>query len=171
SGGKDPLKEILKRFKEIRKGNALCIINTFVPVPLVRLLEKDDARSFTQMVKSDEFHTYFYRTSKLKSNSENFQSVSEGKLRMLDKESFQKEYNKFSKDKIREIDVRHLEMPAPMHTIMKILPELKGDEALYVNHKRVPLYLLEEIADQNYIVNVLSLSEVDVKLLVFKINL
>jgi len=169
SEGKDPLKQITKRFKEIQAGNALCIINTFIPVPLVRLFEKDGVKSFTKTIHPNEFHTYFYKLSKPE-NSEEKLRVSDGKLRMLDEESFAKECNKFSKEKIREIDVRHLEMPAPMQTILKILPELKNDEALFVNHKRVPLYLLEEIADQNYLVNILSLSEIDVKLLIFKVN-
>lgn len=171
SGGKDPLKQIIKRFKEIPVGKALCIINTFVPVPLVRLLEKDGVKSFTRTIQTNEFHTYFYKTPVSGSNKENLQSGDAvGKLRMLDEESFQKEYNKFPKEKIREIDVRNLEMQGPMQAILGILPELKSDEALYVNHKRVPLYLLEEIADQSYIVNILSLSEIDVKLLIFKIN-
>src|SRR5690606_22662045 len=157
--GKDPLKGILKRFKEIQIGNALCIINTFIPVPLVRLLEKDGVKSFTKAIQANEFHTYFYKTLQAETNKKHTQPKADGKLRMLDEESFQKEFNRFSKESIREIDVRHLEMPGPMQTILEILPGLKNDEALYVNHKRVPLYLLEEIADQNYIVNILSLSE------------
>jgi len=170
SGGEDPLKEIIKRFKEVPIGNALCIINTFVPVPLVRLLEKEGVESFTKAVQTNEFHTFFYKVPNVEPLARPSEINTEEKLRMLDQDAFQREYNNFPKAKIREIDVRQLEMPGPMQTILGILPELAADEALYVNHKRVPLYLLEEIADEDYCVNILNLSDTDVKLLIYKIK-
>lgn len=169
SGGQDPLKLIMKRFKEVATGKALCIINTFVPVPLVRLLEKDGVETYTKTISANEFHTYFYKSPQAESSHKDDETEADGKLRMLDQEAFQRVFDQF-KNHIREIDVRHLEMPGPMQTILGILPELKDDEALYVNHKRVPLYFLEEIADQDYIVNILSISETDVKLLIYKLG-
>lgn len=167
-GGKDPLKQIMQRFKGVQIGNALCIVNSFIPVPLVRLLEKDGVKSFTKTISSNEFHTYFYKVPEVKKAVESVEPGKNDNIRMLDQADFQKEYNKFSEAHIREIDVRALEMPGPMQTILGILPTLDADEALYVNHKRVPLYLLEEIAGENYYVNIFSLSETDVKLLIYR---
>lgn len=166
-GGQDPLKQIMQRFKSVPIGNALCIVNSFVPVPLVRLLEKDGVKSFTETINTHEFHTYFYKIPAVK-EIKGAGSKTNDNIRMLDQASFQQEYNKFSEANIREIDVRALEMPGPMQTILQIIPELGTNEALYVNHKRVPLYLLEEIAGENYYVNILTLSEIDVKLLIYK---
>src|SRR5690606_87721 len=50
ASGNDPLKEIMKKFKEVELGNVLCIINTFVPTPLVRLFEKDNALCYTDTI-------------------------------------------------------------------------------------------------------------------------
>jgi uncharacterized protein (DUF2249 family) len=164
--GEDPLKQIMQRFKSIPVGNALCIVNSFVPVPLVRLLEKDGVKIFTKTISNQEFHTYFYKIPEevvKKSDSKGNDNI-----RMLDQVSFQEKYDKFCEKNIREIDVRALEMPGPMQTILQILPSLHANEALYVNHKRIPLYFLEEIAGENYYVNILSLSDIDVKLLIYK---
>lgn len=166
--GQDPLKQIMQRFKSVPIGNALCIINSFAPVPLVRLLEKEGVKSFTETVSSHEFHTYFYKVPAYKEVVRDDEPKVNDNIRMLDQASFQQEYNKFLEANIREIDVRALEMPGPMQTILQILPGLGANEALYVNHKRVPLYLLEEIAGENYYVNILTLSEIDVKLLIYK---
>ncbi|TCK84737.1 DUF2249 domain-containing protein [Albibacterium bauzanense] len=166
-GGQDPLKQIMQRFKSVPTGNALCIVNSFIPVPLVRLLEKDGVKSFTKTIRINEFHTYFYKVPTVKETVAPAPGTNDN-IHMLDQASFQEEYNKFSEANIREIDVRALEMPGPMQTILQILPTLSTNEALYVNHKRVPLYLLEEIAGENYYVNILTLSEIDVKLLIYK---
>jgi len=168
SGGQDPLKQIMQRFKNTPTGDALCIVNSFVPVPLVRLLEKDGVKSFTKTIHAQEYHTYFYKVPAAKEAVEDVKSKTSEDIRMLDQAAFQQEYDKFSAANIREIDVRTLEMPGPMQTILQILPELGAGEALYVNHKRVPLYLLEEIAGEDYYVNILTLSEIDVKLLIYK---
>lgn len=172
AGGKDPLKQIMARFKAVPIGSALCIINTFEPVPLVRLLEREGVLSFTKTIRTNEYHTFFYKVSITKSSPEPIEKAvtlqSTEKVRMLDERSFQDIYDRFTPSKIRVIDVRHLEMPGPMQTILEIIPDLADDEALYVNHKRIPLYLLEEIADEDYCVNIFTLAETDVKLLIHK---
>jgi len=43
--GTDPLKEIMQKFKEVEPGKILCIINSFVPTPLIHLLQKDKAEA------------------------------------------------------------------------------------------------------------------------------
>lgn len=165
--GKDPLKQILDTFREVAPGNALCVINAFEPVPLVRLLEKNGVKTHTVPVQPKEYHSFFYKEEAV-SEAPADEHGSDGPVIMLDQEAFGDVMKTFEPDQIREIDVRHLEMPGPMQTILAMLPDLERGQALYVNHKRVPVYLLEEIAGNDYIVNILNISEGDVKLLIWK---
>jgi hypothetical protein len=59
-------------------------------------------------------------------------------------------------------------MPQPMQTILAELKTLPGNHALYVHHKRVPVYLLEELADKDYEVHIRNIEEGNVKLLIYK---
>jgi hypothetical protein len=61
-----------------------------------------------------------------------------------------------------------LEMPGPMQAILAELEGLPDGHALYVDHKKVPLYLLEELADKNYEIHIHNVREGDVKMLIFK---
>lgn len=163
--GADPLKEIIKRFKDIKAGKSLCIINSFIPTPLVRLLEKDGVRTYTQQLNEEVFHTYFLKptqTIKKQADSET------GKVIVNSKMEFLKRCESFSNTNIKKIDVRALEMPMPMQTILQELPLLTGNSALYVHHKRVPIYLLEELADQDFEVHIYHEDENEVKLLLFR---
>src|SRR5690554_1491311 len=163
SVGKDPLKQIIRQFKQIKSGNALCIINTFIPTPLMHLLEKDGVKTYTEQINDKEFHTYFLKPLQEKGVTH----TSEEKVFMDDQEHFDQLCANFD-GKIKEIDVRHLEMPMPMQTILQELPMLAEGQALYVNHKRIPIYLLEELADQDFQVHVRNLEENEVKLLIFR---
>lgn len=167
-GGDDPLKDILKKFKSVPENEALCIVNKFIPVPLIRLLEKDGVQTFTQSVGSEEYHTYFYKSAAEVDLSQEPATVgSTEKVKMVSGSDFKEIHAKFSD--VKEIDVRALQMPGPMETILGILPELADNELLYVNHKRVPLYLLEEIAESDYQIYILNRGEGDVKLLIHRI--
>lgn len=161
SSGNDPLKEIMKQFKAVEIGNVLCIINTFVPTPLVRLFEKDNTLVYTDTINEKEYHTYFLKQGKKKSSS----SSKEAQIYNEDEETFIKNKERFG-GKIKEIDVRHLEMPGPMQTILAELEVLPNDTALYVNHKRVPIYLLEELESKNFIIHIYNISDTEVKLLI-----
>ena len=46
--GNDPLKLIQQKVKELKQGQALQIINTFEPVPLIKLLEKQGFQTYFQ---------------------------------------------------------------------------------------------------------------------------
>ncbi len=39
-------------------------------------------------------------------------------------------------------------MPLPMHTILEALKTLPNDKALFVYHKRIPVFLLPELEEQ-----------------------
>ena len=164
--GADPLKEILGRFKTTEPGKILCIINNFVPTPLIHLLKQEKAEAtFVETISDKEFNTYFLKKEKAASNSS---TTAEEKLNMDDAESFEEVCNQFTKEQTKEIDVRELEMPGPMEVILSELQVLPVGNALYINHKRVPVYLLEELADKNYEVHINNREEGNVKMLIFK---
>lgn len=164
--GADPLKEILHRFKEVPAGKILCIINNFVPTPLIHLLKQEKAEdSFVETVSNQEFHTYFLKKAKEPIPSE---KAEEKQVIMDDEASFNAVCSEFSNEKMRKIDVRGLEMPGPMQMILGELETLGAGAALFVDHKRIPVHLLEELADKNYEIHIYSVSENDVKILIFK---
>ena len=164
--GADPLKEILGRFKTTEPGKILCIINNFVPTPLIHLLKQEKAEAtFVETISEKEFNTYFLKKEKEEKSSS---VTAEEKLNMDDAESFATICNKFTKEQTKEIDVRELEMPGPMEKILSELQELPAGKALFINHKRVPVYLLEELADKNYQVHINNREEGNVKMLIFK---
>jgi len=71
-------------------------------------------------------------------------------------------------NKLQEIDVRHLEMPMPMMTILESLEKLAPDTALYVHHKRIPVFLLTEIKERNFDYRIKEIKDGEVYLLIFK---
>lgn len=165
--GTDPLKEIMKKFKEVPDGKILRLINSFVPTPLIHLLSKDKAEAtFVETISDSEFHTYFLK--KKKGTGTEAPVAPSDKVVMHDAASFEKICSPFTEDKRKNIDVRHLEMPGPMQTILAELEILPEGHALYIDHKRVPVFLLEELADKDYAVHIHNIEEGDVKMLIFK---
>ena len=75
--------------------------------------------------------------------------------------------NRF-KDKLVTIDVRALEMPLPMHTILEALNILPTDKALFVYHKRIPVFLLPELEEQQFSYRIKEISDAEVHLLIYK---
>ncbi len=164
--GADPLKEILGRFKTTQPRKILCIINNFVPTPLIHLLKQEKAEaSFVEAISDKEFNTYFLKKEKEVGDSP---KTSDEKLQMHDEQSFEVIDDQFSKERTKQIDVRDLEMPGPMEMILSELQNLPAGNALYINHKRVPVYLLEELADKNYQVHIHNKEKGDVRMLIFK---
>ncbi|HVW59234.1 MAG TPA: DUF2249 domain-containing protein [Puia sp.] len=164
AGGNDPLKEILQKYRSLKEDGALCIINTFVPLPLIRLLENQQAQVFTETVGPGEYRTYFLPSSGEKSPVR----VADAGILMEDERSFEAACTAFRDGRMKEIDVRALEMPQPMQEILAALERLPRGHALYVYHKRVPVHLLEALAEQAYEVHIARLSEKDVRLLIIK---
>ncbi len=162
--GTDPLKNIMQKFKEVPEGKILCIINTFIPTPLIHLLEKDKAEaSYVEAAGEKEFHTYF-----LKKNKKHPAQPVDNKVMMEDEQSFNAVREQFNHSQIKEIDVRALEMPGPMQTILAELQTLPAGNALYIHHKRLPVYLLEELADKQFQVHIHHIEDGNVKMLIFK---
>jgi uncharacterized protein (DUF2249 family) len=153
----DPLPLISKTVKTISKGHAMKLINSFEPTPLIALLGKQGFESYTDEVSPEITATYFYRrddkapTAEIRHGAENWE-----------------EYLEKYKDHLVEIDVRALEMPGPMMAILEALDKLPDDSALYVYHKRIPVFLLPELKERGCDYRINEVADGEVYLLIFK---
>ena len=157
--GKDPLDIIVKKVKTLETGSVLKIINSFEPTPLMHLLGKQGFESYAETISDDLVNTYFYKKSGINVLAENKETDhSKGWDEIL---------NRF-KGKLETIDVRALEMPLPMHTILEALETLPKDKALFVYHKRIPVFLLPELEEQQFSYRIKEISDAEVHLLIYK---
>ena len=154
----DPLTLIIKKVKSILPGQALKIINSFEPTPLILLLEKRGFESYVDVVNDQLVETYFYKKDNDKV------AIGEAEDR---KEDWDECLEKFQ-NKVQTIDVRALEMPGPMLTILDALEKLPSDNALFVYHKRIPVFLLPELKDRKFDYRIKEISDNEVHLLIFK---
>lgn len=158
--GSDPFTAIMEKVRGLSAGQVLCILNSFEPTPLIRILNKKGCS--THVVQNgEEVFTYIMTSVNISDESE------QKPVYFLEKNDFDSRVEKFG-DRLRRLDVRMLEMPMPMVTILSNLEELPADHALYVDHKKVPQHLLSEIETRGWQTLICDLAEGDVKLLIFK---
>lgn len=157
--GKDPLDQILEKVNSLPSGKILKIINTFKPVPLINILEKKGFEVYADGINDDLVETYFYKKVKkdavVREAVENLDDGWENVLQRFD-------------NKLISVDVRELEMPRPMLTILGELDKLPADSALYIYHKRIPVFLLPELRDRKFDYRIKEIGNGDVRLLIFK---
>jgi len=159
ASGKDPLNIITEKVKSIKAGQVLKIINSFEPVPLILLLEKQGFVVYADVINDNLVETYFYKQTITGNNSlERNSHATKGWEEILQR----------FLDKLQTIDVRHLEMPLPMLTILGALDKLPDDKALFVYHKRIPVFLLPELTERKFDYRIKEISGGEVHLLIFK---
>lgn len=158
ASGTDPLNIITENVKTIKVGQVLKIINSFEPVPLMRLLEKQGFAVYADVINDNLVETYFYKQTLTGNSLEQTINATKGWEETLEK----------FLDKLQTIDVRHLEMPLPMLTILEALENLPADKALFVYHKRIPVFLLPELAERKFDYRIREISDGEVHLLIFK---
>ncbi len=156
--GKDPFNLILNNVKQLQQGQTLKLINSFEPVPLIPILEKQGFESYVETINDNLVYTYFHKNQDLKFNEADTSNASEGWDDMLER------FN----DNMETVDVRQLEMPLPMLTILEALDTLPEGKALYVIHKRIPLFLLPELSDRNFDYRIKEVGDGEVYLLIFR---
>lgn len=161
AAGKDPLKDIMKAVKETPLSGALKVINTFEPTPLIAVLEKQGYQYYVNNLDDETVETWFFKESGVQAN------LQEGIDVDTSAEGFDELVKKYEGNLI-EIDVRGLPMPGPMHKILETLDTIPAGKALYVNHKRIPVFLLPELKEQGYEYRAKEIADGDVKLLIFK---
>jgi len=153
--GKDPLNIILQKVTSLDTGQVLKIVNSFEPTPLMHLLGKQGFESYSEVITDELVQTYFYKkTNTILSPDSNAEGWAEVLQRFNDKQEV--------------IDVRHLEMPLPMLTIMEALETLPADKLLFVYHKRIPVFLLPELKERKFSYRIREISEGEVNLLIYK---
>ncbi|HUM65581.1 MAG TPA: DUF2249 domain-containing protein [Chitinophagaceae bacterium] len=163
AAGSDPLKQIQQKVKSLHAGEVLVIINNFEPVPLIKLLEKQGFHTYVDFKDADTIETYFYRTASEDAAKKEI-SVGEEAPASGDWEALVKRYE----NNLVEVDVRHLEMPMPMMTILENLEGLPEEKALYVHHKRIPVFLVTVLKGREFDYRIRQVRDGEVYLLIFK---
>lgn len=159
ASGNDPLNIITEKVKTMKAGQVLKIINIFEPVPLIKLLEKQGFESYADIVNDNLVETYFYKKIvKAEIDLSPMIDATKGWEVVLHQYS----------GKLQTIDVRQMQMPLPMHTILEALDSLPDDTALFVYHKRIPVFLLPELTDRNFDYHIREINDGEVHLLIFK---
>lgn len=159
--GSDPFTRIMEELKQVPEGYALEVLNSFEPTPLIKILNKKGYASYVKS-EAEVVYTYFLKVAEPKKQEDLGALVVTISLAEMEKEK-----EKYS-NKLRETDVRDLEMPLPMVTILNELESLPQGHALFVHHKKVPQYLLPELAERHFKTLITEIEEGNVKLLIYK---
>lgn len=140
AAGSDPFKKIIDTVSRLKTEETLLLVNSFEPVPLIRILNDRGYSTHVANVGPDEVNTYITRTSESKPLMSNPD---------IQETSFEKVEQKYE-GKLHKIDVRALPMPQPMVKILDHLETLEPGVALFVYHKKIPVYLLPELKEKQF---------------------
>ncbi|HET9824212.1 MAG TPA: DUF2249 domain-containing protein [Chitinophagaceae bacterium] len=157
--GKDPLNTILQNVKQLQEGQVLNIVNSFEPTPLMHLLGKQGFESYSEVIHENMVHTYFCKKT-------NKPFISEDK-KVPGEQDWDEIMNRFA-GKLVTVDVRQMEMPLPMHTILGALDNLSANQALFVYHKRIPVFLLPELEERKFNFRIREINDAEIHLLIYK---
>jgi uncharacterized protein (DUF2249 family) len=158
--GVDPFETIMNKLKEINDNDTLLIINTFEPVPLLNILAGKGYSYNTERPEKGIVHTFLRKENVAPVKKE---QASDSK----DNPTFEEIEIRY-KGNMVETDVRDLEMPLPMVTILEEIEKLEDSKALYVHHKKLPQYLLPELKDRGYSYVYKNIDESNLKFIIFR---
>jgi uncharacterized protein (DUF2249 family)/TusA-related sulfurtransferase len=162
SKGKDPFNKILETLNKMPDESVLKLINSFEPTPLINLLSRKGYVNYVLHKESALVYTFLKRETK------NTQIViSESAIFTSSHKEIECLITSFG-EKITHIDVRELEMPMPMVTILKELETLPQKTMLSVLHRKIPIYLFPEIETRGYLYKVKQIDEDKVQILIYK---
>ncbi|MBI2271214.1 MAG: DUF2249 domain-containing protein [Bacteroidetes bacterium] len=162
ASGKDPFQKIMQVVSSFFPGNVLLIINTFEPLPLINILTKRGFEYYTEVPESGITYTWLKRT-----NDRDIGGAKDMQVVHSTKDDFRIIADKY-KHKMKVVDVRDLEMPLPMITILQELELLPDGHVLFVNHKKIPQFLLPELKEKKFSWVIDEAGEGDIKLLIFR---
>lgn len=143
NAGLDPLNSILEKLSGIKAGQTMLVINSFEPVPLIRILKDQRYAIAVSKKQAGLVCTYITKTNEAGPLTES------GAAMVEDEELFESILRHYNL-KFTEVDVREMEIPKPLITILDELEHLQDGEALYVRHRKVPVYLLPELKERNF---------------------
>ena len=116
ANGDDPFEAIMSKLKIMNDDETLLIINTFEPIPLLNILKKKGYSYETVRPENGVVHTYLEKADG--------EIISDDKKRVSFNESSFEEMEKRFEGKMTEVDVRDLEMPMPMVTILNEIEKI-----------------------------------------------
>ena len=160
AGGVDPFEKIMETLEPMSDEQTLLIINTFEPIPLLNKLKTQGYNYKVERPNDSVVHTYLSKSEIVPTKSENVESQ--------EKELSFEDLEKKFEGKLTEIDVRDLEMPMPMVSILEEIEKIPADSALYVHHKRLPQYLLPELENRGFIFGKKEIDENNIKFIIYK---
>ncbi|MCF6366815.1 MAG: DUF2249 domain-containing protein [Bacteroidales bacterium] len=140
--GTDPYHAIMDTLKAMSKDKTLLIINTFEPVPLLNKLKSKGYTYEIERPEDNVVHTYLTNDGEIENNTKKDKEN-------IEELTFEQAEIKY-KGKMHEVDVRDLEMPLPMVTILQEIEKIPEGEVLFVHHKRLPQYLLPELKTRGW---------------------
>lgn len=161
--GEDPLKKIMAAVNALPRGHVLRLINGFEPTPLVSLLANKGFESFVARKGPDEVHTFFRQPS---GGNPQDHPVGDDEPVLTATLEFEDKLQSFG-DSVRDVDVRGMEMPQPMITILEALQQMDDGAALLVTHQRIPVFLFSELWERDFAYLLNKRGETDVRLLIF----
>lgn len=162
--GKDPFPSIMKALEQVPPEGALKLINSFEPIPLIRKLERKGYGHYVEEKGKELVITYFRKKGD-EGTTEITKKRSKGEQVESDPDRMREEYG----EQAAFIDVRGLEMPEPMMRILEHLRQMPSGEGLYVQHERVPRYLLPELEQEGFSYAMKEVAdEEDVRLFIFR---
>lgn len=160
--GNDPFKSIMTAINNLSDNEVLKVTNTFEPLPLIKVLSEKGFDHKVERTEDNLVLTYFSK-NEIKGIKTEFPT----ELIEDDPELFDEIFLKFKK-KVKEVDVRDLEMPLPMVTILSEIEVLPEKTVLFVHHKRIPQFLLSELDERGYNLIGKKLDDTNTKLLIYK---
>jgi uncharacterized protein (DUF2249 family) len=155
--GKAPFRKIMDAVSALKAKEVLLLINSFEPLPLIRILLEKGFEIDVENASEGKVHTYIKKMQEAK-----IVEKATAPLPII----FQQKLKAY-KDNLVIINVRALPMPQPMMRILEALPALSENEALFVFHKKVPLFLLPELKEKLF-EYVYQETQEGVELLIFK---
>lgn len=159
--GVDPFNVIMDALKTLNNGETLKVINTFEPIPLLNILKGKGYEYESERPEEGVVHTFLYKASdEVVEESEELNVTAPD----LTYEDLEIKYD----GKLNEIDVRDLEMPLPMVSILEAIETLEEGHALFVHHKRLPQYLLPELKEREFDYIAQEVDEDNMKLIIYR---
>jgi uncharacterized protein (DUF2249 family) len=159
--GVDPFNVIMDTLKTMKDDETLKIINTFEPIPLLNILKNKGYEYESERPEEGVVNTYLRKAPENAVDEKPELPENAPELGFDDLE------RKFA-GKMIELDVRHLEMPMPMVSILESIENLDNDHALYVHHKRLPQYLLPELKQREFDYKAREVDEENMKLIIYR---
>jgi len=139
--GTDPFQMIMAEMETLQPGTILLIINTFEPIPLINVLKSKGFDSVTVRPEPGVVHTYMLPGAEIATKPAEAKIYEEDINLLNEKKSF------YAAELV-ELDVRDMEMPMPMASILQHIENLSAGQALFVYHKKFPQFLTAKLLTQ-----------------------